>query len=320
MAKHKFLTSNQIEMTLEEAYNQCLEEKEARGMSKSSLANLRSSYKVFCKYHEFDSTTLLKDIKISHFYKWFNHMKNNEIRPQSINHYIRDWRAFLNWAYEREMIEEKISIKELAVQESLPKMYEDEELQMMLEKPRPGDSFTIWRDWAIISTVYATGLRASTIGALRIEDISFQRKEINIKKQKNKHAGILPLTAALANVLNEYIKKWMPKAAPDDRLFPTVTGDELHPGALNNSISVYCKRLGFKGHGIHSVRHNFSRDMILNGASEFRLQKFLQHSNIATSQHYVKLFSADLKKDAEMYSPLDNAKKKASRTSAFKKS
>lgn len=319
LAKRKFKVASQVEITLAEAFEEFYEEKQAKNLSASTLRNYQQSYTMFCEYHELSPEYLLKDLQVSMFYKWINHMKNNEIRPQSINHYLRDLRCFLNWCYERDKLPEPIKITEIEAQEDLPKMYTDEEIATMLEKPRPGDGFSDWRSWAIVSMVYGTGLRASTLCALKIENINFQREEIIIDKQKNKHAGILPLTAALANVLKEYIKLWMPKAEPTDWLFPSITGEQFNPGALNHSIKRYCVSRGIEAHGIHSVRHNFSRDMIINGAGEYRLQRYLQHSNIQMSQKYVKLFSSDLKKDAEDFSPLDNAKKKAKRTSAFKK-
>jgi integrase/recombinase XerD len=319
MAKRKFKAALKVETTLYEAFEEFHEEKQAKNLSAATLRNYKQSFNAFCEYHQFDEDTLLETIELPLFYKWINHMKNDEIRPQSINHHLRDWRTFLNWCYEREKIPEPIKVKEIEAQEGLPKMYSDEEMAVMLEKPRQGDGFSDWRSWAIISTVYATGLRASTLCALTLEDLNFQREEIVIEKQKNKHAGVLPLTAALANVLNEYIKKWMRDAEPTDWLFPSITGEQFNVCALNHSIKRYCEARGFAGHGIHSVRHNFARDMIINGAGEYRLQRYLQHSNIQMSQHYVKLFSADLKNNAEEYSPLDNAKKKAKRTSAFKK-
>ncbi len=319
MAKRKFKSGADINTTLDEAFQEFYEEKQAKNLAPQTLRNYNQSYNLFCDYHQLTDTTLLEDIQLPMFYQWINHMKNNEVRAQSINHYLRDWRCFMNWAYRMEKIKEPIVIKEIEAQEGLPKMYEDDEMAIMLEKPRAGDGFSDWRSWAIISTVYATGLRASTLCALTLEDISFQREEIVIDKQKNKKAGILPLTPAHANVLREYIKKWMRDAEPTDWLFPSITGEQFNPGALTHSIQRYCDARGIKGHGIHSVRHNFARDMIVNGGGEYRLQKYLQHSNIQMSQHYVKLFSGDLKKDAEEYSPLDNAKKKAKRTSAFKK-
>lgn len=319
MAKRKFKQSYDTSVTLDEAFEQFIEEKTANNLSKATLKNYNQSYSMFYDYHELSSSTLLEDVKMPMIYKWINHMKNNEVRAQSINHYLRDLRGFFNWAYTRELIQEPIKIKEIEVQDELPKMYSDDEMATMLEKPRPGDGFSDWRSWAIVSTVYATGLRASTLCSLTLEDLNFQREEIAINKQKNKNAGILPLTPALANTLKEYIKKWMKDADPTDWLFPSITGEQFNTGALNHSIARYCEARGIKGHGIHSIRHNFSRDMIVNGAGEYRLQRYLQHSSIQMSQHYVRLFASDLKKDAAEFSPLDNAKKKAKRTSAFKK-
>ena len=319
MAKRKFKQSYDTKPTLDEAFEQFIEEKTANNLSKSTIKNYEQSYSMFCEYHSLKPSTLLEEIQMPLFYKWINHMKNNEVRAQSINHYLRDWRAFMNWCYQREHIQEQVKIKEIEVQEELPKMYTDDEMAIMLEKPRQGDGFSDWRSWAIISTVYATGLRASTLCALTLEDINFVREEIVIERQKNKKSGLLPLTPALANSIKEYLKKWMKDADPTDWLFPSITGEQFNVGALNHSIARYCEARGIKGHGIHSIRHNFARDMIINGAGEYRLQRYLQHSNIQMSQHYVKLFSSDLKKDAEEFSPLDNAKKKARRTSAFKK-
>lgn len=319
MAKRKFIKPQDINITIDEAFEQFIEEKTANNLSKSTIRNYNQSYLAFYEYHNLNSTTLLEEIQMPMVYKWINHLKNNEVRSQSINHYLRDLRTFFNWCYHREHIQEPIKIREIEVQEGLPKMYTDEEMAIMLEKPRAGDGFSDWRSWAIISTVYATGLRASTLCALTLEDINFTREEISIERQKNKKSGILPLTPALANTLKEYIKKWMKDAEPTDWLFPSITGEQFNVGALNHSIARYCEGRGIKGHGIHSIRHNFARDMIINGAGEYRLQRYLQHSNIQMSQHYVKLFSSDLKKDAEEFSPLDNIKKKAKRTSAFKK-
>lgn len=319
MAKHKFKTAAKVKTTLHETFTQFIEEKQALNRSASTIKNYQVSYNIFCEYHQFDEDTLLETLEITHFYKFINHCKNNEVREQSINHYIRDWRTFLNWAYEREIIKEPIKLKEIKVQEDLPKMYEDEEIMNMLEKPKEGDSFSEWRTWAIVSMVYDTGLRASTLCNLTLEDLNFERGEIAIEKQKNKKAGILPLTKALENSLKEYIRKWLREANPTDWLFPSITGEQFNVHALNHAIARYCKNRGINGHGVHSIRHNFAREMINNGGGEYRLQRYLQHSDIKMSQHYVKLFASDLKKNAEEYSPLDNAKKKAKRTSKFTK-
>ncbi len=317
--RNKFRQSATYKLTLEEAFENFIQEKESLGRSADTIRNYQLSYRIFKDYHELADNFLLEELNEKMFYQWRQSMIEREVRPQSINHYIRDWRTFLNWCMANGKMEEAIVVKEMKAQEDLPKMYTDDEIALMLTKPRDGDSYTIWRSWAIINLIYSTGMRASSVCALTLGCLDFSKDYLTIPQQKNKKAGMLPITAALKNVLQDYIRKWLRDEPQEAFLFQNIKGDMLTVNALHNSIQKYCDSYGFQGHGVHSIRHNFAREMILNGGGEYRLQAYLQHSNIQMSQHYVKLFSGDLKKDAESYNPLDNAKRKSSRTSKFKK-
>ena len=317
MAKRKFNKIKNKDATFNEAFNQFIEEKEALNLSQSTIDNYYVTFDKVYNFFECTSDTLVKDFDLQMIFQWINDMWANDLRPQSVNHHLRNMRAFFNWCFERRIIDERIKIQEVQVQENLPKMYEDEEIMKLLDKPGRTDSFRFWRSWAVISTIYATGLRASTICALRIQDLDYQREEIHIEKQKNKNAAILPLTPALANTLKEYTRKWMPDAKPTDFVFPSITGEKISVSGLDRGIGAFCRSRGVKPHGVHSIRHNFARAMIVNGGGEYRLQKYLQHSTIAMSSHYVKLFNEDLKKDAIEFSPLDVVKR--SKPSKFKR-
>ena len=318
--KRKFNKGTTNKPNLEETFMEYIQEKKDLGRSDDTLRNYLTSYRIFKDFFELPSSFLLEDLTEKMFYQWRQDMIEREMRPQTINHYVRDWRTFLNWCEVRELLPQSIKLKEMKAQEDLPKMYSDEEIQKMLIKPREGDSYTTWRNWAIVNLIYSTGLRASSVCALTIGDLDFKKGYITIPQQKNKKAGMLPITSVLERVLKEFIKKWYDKDEPSTNyLFQNVSGEQLTVNALHNSIQRYCDKFGIKGHGVHSIRHNFARDMILNGGGEYRLQAYLQHSNIQMSQHYVKLFSGDLKRDAEVYNPLDNMKKKQNRTSKFRK-
>ena len=320
MARNKFRQGAVVETTLDEVFEEYIQEKENLGRSKDTIRNYRLSYKIFCDYYDIDAEkTPIDRLEEKMFYQWRQSMIEREIRKQSINHYLRDWRTFLNWCYANGKMKEAIKIKEAKVQEDLPKMYTDEELEALLTHPRTGDVYTVWRDWCIINLIYSTGLRASSVCDLTIDCLDFDKGFLTIPSQKNKKAGMLPITPALEHTLKDYMKKWLSEEPEEAYLFQTIKGDKLSVNALHQSIDRYCKLYNVKGHGVHSIRHNFARDMILNGGGEYRLQAYLQHSNIQMSQHYVKLFSGDLKRDAEVYNPLDRAKQKTSRTSKFKK-
>lgn len=322
MAKRapKFKNSINTKPSIGEAFNDFTTEKAGLGRSKATIRNYEQSFDLFTSYHNINvKEFLLEDLTEQQFYQWRQHMIENEIRPQSINHYIRDLRTFLNWCKEKQLVDEVITLKEMKHQEDLPKMYSDEEMDLLLSKPQQGDSYTRWRDWAIINLIFATGLRAATVCALTIDCLNFEREQIAIPQQKNKRAAFLPMVPSLAVVLKEYLKKWMKDEPEDAFLFQSFQGGELTVNALHTSVNKLCARYGFKGHGVHSIRHNFARDMIVNGGKTFQLQAFLQHSNIQMSQHYVKLFSKDLSVGLEEYNPLEVRKKKTSKAGKFKK-
>ena len=303
------------EITLEEAFNQFIQEKEANGLAPSTVRNYKMSYSIFCSYNDFNADTEITELNTGLMIKWINHMRKEEITPSSCNHYIRDIRAFLNWAKKREYIQEDIELRELRKQEEPPKFFKDEDVEKLLEKPRARDSFVEWRTWAIVNTVLATGARASTICDMSIADIDFIKREISLAHTKNKKAQIIPLSASLENVLREYIRKF----GLSGYLFPNVGDEKLTVNAVAHSFSKYCENREVEQTNIHGLRHSFARSWVKNGGSAFALQRILGHSQLTMTQRYVKLYAEDLKTDYEDFSALDVMKKKARRTSAFKK-
>lgn len=317
--KRKFKAGKDTRITLDSAFEEFIEEKTALHRAPKTIANYKQSYEMFYKYSGFDSNTLLEDIQINMIYKWSNHLTQNEVRPQSINHYLRDLRTFFNWCEDKGKAKETVEIKEVRNQEDMLKMYSDEEILALLEKPRPGDSFNEWRTWAVVSLAFALGTRASTMCNLVIGDVDFVNEEITLEKQKNKRIGILPMSPVLSNTLKEYIKKWLDDEPESAWLFPNVGGGQLNVGALNHAMVRYCASRGVDNKGIHALRHNCAKQMTKNGASSTTLMYYLQHSSISMSAKYVKLFAGDLKENVEALSPLDTMKKAGRRTSKFKK-
>lgn len=311
----RMIRATDTEITLNEAFNEFIQEKESYGLSEATLRNYHLTYDIFYKYNEFTPDTPAKNITQDVIYKWINHMRNEELAPSSINHYVRDMRAVLNWMAKRDYIE-KLEVKEVRKQEELPKFFRDEDIEKLLEKPKNKDSFVEWRTWAIVNTVLATGAREGTICSMRISGIDFMRKEIDLSEHtKNKKALIVPLSPSLENCLREYIRKF----ELDGYLFPNVGNEELTPNAVRHSFVRYCHQRDVLQTNLHGLRHSFARYWVKNGGSGFALQRVLGHSNLSMTNRYVKLYSEDLKEDYEDFSALDVMKKKSKRTSQFKK-
>ena len=315
--KRKIKKTNS-EISIFECFGFFVTEKEASGISASTLRNYKLSFKVFMEYNGFDEATETTELSQTLIYQFTNHLRKSEIRPTSANHYLRDLRTFFNWMTNHhylDSLEEPIVIKELKIQEELPKMFTEEDLEKLIAKPRNNSTFVEWRTWAIVNTVLAMGARASTICNLKIEDVNFKNKEIALQYQKNKKVSVVPLSSSLETVLREYTKKW----GLTTYLFPNVADEPLNQNALSHAFSKYCTDRGVAQTNIHGLRHNFARQWIKSGGSPIKLERILNHSSITMTNHYVKLFSDDLKEDYDDFSALDVIKQKSKRTSKFKK-
>lgn len=303
-------------VTLEQSFNEFIQQKEANGLSPATLRNYKLSYHIFFDYNEFDSETPITEINQNLINKWINHMRKEEISPSSINHYLRDFRTFVNFCIKREYIDVPIEIKEVKQQEELPKFYSDEDIEKLLRKPENNDTFAKWRMWGIVNFVLATGARAATIRNIKLDDIDFNNGVVNLSNHtKNREALNIPLSSTLENALREYTRKWH----ISDYLFPNIGDEQLTDGALRSAYVRYCQDRDVEQTNIHGLRHSFARAWIINGGNQFKLQRIMGHKNLSMTNRYVKLFAQDLKTDYESYSALDVIKKKSKRTSQFKK-
>lgn len=320
MAKSAFSKGRVYERNLEECFQEYYDEKRALNKSQATLYGYEEAINLWFNYLRHGNYSLAaKDVDVGYVLSYSHHNLNEGMKPTTLNHYLRVVRAFLYWCMEKQYVS-PFKIRMVAEQEVIKRTYSDEDCMKLLAKPRKNDSFVEWRTWAIINWVLATGNRASTICNIKIGDVSFSKKELYINRTKNNKASILPLSPALANALNEYIKTWLYNFGANDWLFPSsTTAEQLTVNALKHSIRRYNLAREVEITSIHAFRHTFAKNWIRNTGDVFRLQKILGHSTLEMTRRYVNMFSEDLKEDYEEFSPLDKLKKGTSRTQKIKR-
>lgn len=292
-------------------FDDFIEQKSAQGLSQSTLDNYEYSFSFLYNYQNWTEDTEITVINESLFYKLINYCKNQEMKATTINHYLRDLRTFVYWCQDKEYIE-PFNIKLIEAQEDSIKFFTDEEIESLLVKPSRNAGFVEWRTWTIVNFVMATGARAATICDLHIEDLDFQNNTIKYRHTKNKKAQVVPMSNALAGVLKEYMRTF--KLPLTGYVFPNVGAEKMTTNALRLSFTRYCEDRGVDKSSIHGLRHSFARGWILNDGGVYQLQQILGHSTVDMTRRYVKLFGEDLKEGYESFSPLDQMKKKKSRT------
>ena len=309
-------------IAISEAFEEFVTEKEVLGRAEATVRSYKDTFKLFMNYFNFDDSTTIDEINKHLFFQWINDMDNRGVKYTSINHYLRDMRTFCYWCMEdeRKYITEPFKLEMKKGQDTGYKMFNDEEVEILTEKPRRNDNFITWRTWAIINWVLATGNRAATITFIRIGDIDFKNKEISIVEHtKNKRAQIIPLSPSLETVIKEYIRIWRKDAKKDAFLFCNIGEEYMTTNALRQSFGRYCKDRGVERTNIHGLRHTFARNWIRNGGDTFSLQKMLGHSSLEMTRNYVNLFTSDIKKDFDKFNPLDNIRRSSKRTQTVRR-
>lgn len=304
---------------LKPLFEEFIEERKALGRVEETLQSYRTTYKKFMEYFG-ERAEETGNIVSSMFIEWTNAMRDEELRPATINHNLGDMRAFMYWCMdeERQFIE-PFRIKLIKVQEEMPKDYTVEEIKALLKKPDKKAKFTEWRTWAICCFVVGTGARLGTLVDIRMKDIDLMNGKVFYQHTKNKKLQTANIPPQLVKSLTDYINMWRYDVVEEDYLFCNVSGEALSKASLTQGYRKYTEKRGVDKTNIHGLRHTFAREWFLNGGDVVQLSKILGHSTLAMSEHYMNIY-ADMARDRFVeYNPLENITRSGARKAVRRK-
>lgn len=173
----------------------------------------------------------------------------------------------------------------------LPKAMSMSDAGMIVEFPDKKDKISL-RDRALLETLYGTGIRASELTALNVNDINFESGFIKCFGKGSKER-IVPAGGAAIGSLRSYTKLSRPrllKKRISEALFLDRAGKRLTRQGLWFIIKKYVKLSGLKGStSPHTFRHSFATHLLEKGADLRSVQEMLGHANIATTQIYTNV-------------------------------
>lgn len=285
-----------------------LNEKRAENLTDQSLVY----YEQALGYLQTFALTLKVDAP-EYFYKehlnqWIRYLKEvRKNKATSINSKLRAVRPFFNYLIESGFITNQMKIKLLREDEVIIKTFNEEQIKTLIERPDSSDcSFATFRDWAILCTLFATGMRLGSLLNLRITDFDFVQKEILLTTTKNRKQQVIPLSHSLEPVVNSYLK--IRGGEPNDYLFCNSFGEQLNKRTCEERVEKFCADRGIDTDNIrcspHTFRHTFAvQSLATKALNIFELQKVLSHSTLEMVKKYARISDTDLKKNFR--SPLD---------------
>ncbi len=301
--RRKATLKESSEYTISERFAEYIMEKRARNLAPKTITCYKESFDKFSKV--IDTSMYVNELTSKDIDAFANSLLDEEISESSINHYLRDIKAFVNWCIKNEYIEKSFKVALVRHQETQKEGYTDEEIMKLLEPPKNKKNFVELRTFTIIQWIIATGNRISTVINIKNSDIDFKNKTITLAHTKNKKLQVIPLSDNLAKAVRSYQKKTSKMGIESEYLFFNVYGEQLTPNAIKQSLRDYNLARGVEKTSAHLLRHTFAKNYIAQGGDCMALQKILGHSSITMTRKYVNLCTEDLQKNYESLSLLD---------------
>ena len=202
---------------------------------------------------------------------------------KSFYKYLSIYKGYINISEDVESLKRK---------KTLPKYLSIEEVDKLLDikLETPFD----YRNKAILELLYATGLRATELVNLDLNNIDLGNMVVNVYGKGSKER-IVPLSHVCVNYLDSYINKYrsklfVKKQKPTDSLFLNNHGNRMTRQGLYKIIGEIAKTKNInKEITPHVLRHSFATHLIECGADIRSVQELLGHENVVTTEIYTHL-------------------------------
>ena len=316
------LNSDVDEYTIEYCWLAFMVNRETRGNTPASLDAYRRFYKKLCAVVPPDPNPELdipkwgisfidEDVFKVAFVNSLKDKNGKPVSQQTVNHYLRSYRAFGRFCEEQGYIPAGFSCPVKEVEPPLKEVYSEAELKKLLKEPNIED-FVAYRSFAIINLILTTGARSNTIRNIRIRDFNPETGYIRFNTTKAHKVIEEGLDNNCVEVLRKFVERWRSFADtdPDEYLFCNVDEHQISRDSLCKSIAKYNNDRGVEKTSLHLFRHTFAKMWLTSGGDVVSLARVLTHSELEMVKRYANLYSSDVKQEIQQHSALAQIKGK----------
>jgi integrase/recombinase XerD len=192
------------------------------------------------------------------------------------------------------------------VGKALPDAISISQVRQLIDQPAGLSTPEAKRDRAMLELLYASGMRASELVSLNLNDVDTKECYVRCFGKGNKER-LVPIYQRAARVVEEYVAEVRPKLVHSDTeqaLFVNQRGSRLTRQGLWQILKAYAKSAGLgKQVTPHTLRHSFATHMLSGGADLRSVQELLGHANISTTQIYTHLTSEHIRRTYDKAHP-----------------
>ena len=319
-----------MEMTLPALVDLFVATKRTEGRSINTITWYGDMLRPFVKF--LDQASTLKDITLDagrafiaslqeRTTRFDDHPKSHQqeggLSIASIHGYVRTLKVFGAWLLEDGLLPKNpfIRLKRPKLPETIIEILTDEEIKNLVSSINPNCVLGA-RLYTIVSLLLDTGIRATELITLKVNNIDMDSDRFKVMGKGNKERFV-PFGATAKKAILRYVSTWRPLPRDDrcDVFILSLEGDPLTYDGLSHII----KRMGISS-GIprlhaHLFRHTFAVKYLMNGGDVMSLRMILGHTDLSVTQVYMHLAQSHIQIQHQKFSPLDRLGLKPKRRS-----
>ena len=187
---------------------------------------------------------------------------------------------------------------------ALPKFLDLEEVDRLLAQPDTATPRGM-RDKALISVLYATGLRVSELISLKLSNLHLDDGYVTCIGKGDKER-IVPIGQDATNWVKRYLAESRPRLAVSGSrwLFVNARGTPLSRVGFWKLLKEYGIKAGItRAISPHVLRHSFATHLLDRGADLRAIQMMLGHADLSTTQIYTHVLEARLRAVYDRFHP-----------------
>lgn len=277
-----------------------------RGLAQNTITAYSSEVEKFAEYLEQQQqklqTATEEDIR-----RYLVVLRESGLSVRTRVRYMVSLRRFYKFAVMEELVAtDPTQHLELArYLKPLPKTLSLEEVDKLLAAPKRTSPLEL-RDFAMLQTLYATGIRVSELIGLKVANVNLELGYIKVwgKGAKERLVPIGNQALKAITRYREHSRLLLLKNKHSEYLFLNKYGKPLSRQAFWQKIKVYAIRAAIsKPIYPHLLRHSFATHLLERGADLRSIQMMLGHADISSTEIYTHVTRERLRKIFEQHHP-----------------
>jgi len=285
------------------------------GYNRQSLENMPNIIREFLHFLEGSKIHHITGLHQDHYKKYYdhissrsNHTRGGGLSNNYINKHIQALEKFHQFLVHKGATEvPPVTLRQLKLESRSITVLTQDEIRSLYEVSKKESSnrkeeALSARDRAMLTIYYGCGLRRNEGVHVSVDHIDLDRRILHVKKGKNYKERFVPLSKQGGKYIQEWIYDHridLIKSKQESALFIGNTGECMSGSGLYQRLKKLQQKIDDpifqqKNIGLHTLRHSIATHLLQNGMELTKIQRFLGHSSLESTQIYTHLIDEQL--------------------------